>query len=105
MNSTIRLRPQVVDDVAEAFRWYQERGEGLGFEFLRAYNAALGALGKSAVLHRAWYKDFRRILLRRFPYAIHFQVSGKTVVVVLVSHCTRSPRQVKQTLRGARSAC
>lgn len=100
MNSTIRLRPQVVDDVVEAFKWYQERGEGLGHEFLRAYLAALSALGKSASLHRAWYKDYRRILLRRFPYAIHFQVSGKNVIVVLVSHCTRSPRQSKPTSRG-----
>lgn len=99
MNYVLGFRPQVVDDVAQAFHWYEGRGEGLGLEFLRAYYGALGVLSRSAEIHRLCYKGFRRILLRRFPYAIYFQVLDKDVTVVMLAHCARNPKLIKRSLR------
>jgi plasmid stabilization system protein ParE len=33
----------------------------------------------------------RRILLRRFPYAVYFAVEGEVVTVVTVLHVSRHP--------------
>jgi plasmid stabilization system protein ParE len=36
----------------------------------------------------------RRILLRRFPYAVYFAVEGEVVTVVTVLHVSRHPRKI-----------
>ncbi len=37
MSHPIRLRPELLDDAAEAYAWYEDRVEGLGDEFLKAF--------------------------------------------------------------------
>jgi hypothetical protein len=38
MKYSLRVRPEVPDDVADAYRWYDSRSEGLGERFLRELN-------------------------------------------------------------------
>jgi len=52
------------------YAWYEERTFGLGEEFLRMFYARANELSHNALLYRKVYGDFRRCLLRRFPYAI-----------------------------------
>jgi hypothetical protein len=47
-----------------------------------------------------WFNnEFRRRLLRRFPYAIYFMVVGDQIVVYALFHCARDPRTIKAKLR------
>lgn len=41
------LRKAARADVAEAFRWYEGRSTGLGFEFLRAIRVALAGIERA----------------------------------------------------------
>src|SRR5262249_48144532 len=41
------VRPRAKAELGEAFRWYEERREGLGREFLRAALEALSAIEES----------------------------------------------------------
>ena len=99
MNYSIRLRPELVDDAAEAFRWYENAATGLGHEFLRSYFVALAAITREPL--RLWrvYGDFRRVLLARFPYALYFRVEAGSVVVFLLTHGARNPRAIQRSLR------
>jgi hypothetical protein len=49
---SLRLRPELVDDTAEAFAWYESASVGLGHEFLRSYFAALAAVQREPLLCR-----------------------------------------------------
>jgi plasmid stabilization system protein ParE len=40
-------------------------------------------------LPRLYYRNFRRVLLRRFPYKIFYQVIAQRVVVFRVLHAKR----------------
>ena len=43
----VRLRKAARTDIAEAFRWYEERSVGLGFEFLRAVRVAFAGIERA----------------------------------------------------------
>lgn len=41
---------------------------------------------------------FRRVLLRRFPYAVYFRVHDDVVQVFAVFHARRDPRELRKHL-------
>lgn len=45
--SRLHLRKAARADIAEAFRWYEARSAGLGFEFLRAVRVALAGIERA----------------------------------------------------------
>jgi toxin ParE1/3/4 len=99
---TLRLRPELVDDAAEAFAWYESASIGLGHDFLRSYFAAVASVQREPLLYRRVYREFRRALLGRFPYALYFRVERRTVIVMLLIHGARDPALVRRSLRGRR---
>ena len=98
MNCRVELRPQVLDDLKEASRWYEGEQEGLGGRFEETFFQALSiAAGNPETFLKA-HGEFRRILLKRFPYALYFRIQENTVVFVLLFHGARDPRALRQSL-------
>lgn len=100
MSYVSKFRPELVDDVAEAFHWYEERAEGLGQDLVRKYYAAIAAAERNPELFQEVHSDFRRVLLRRFPYALYFRLEGDVIIFVLLFPCVRNPRLLRKKLRG-----
>jgi hypothetical protein len=100
----IRLLPAVFEDTAEAARWYDEEGyEGLGNRFIAIFYSYLLHIQQHGESYRLVYKDFHRVLLKPFPYAVYYRYHGDWIVVSLVIHTARSPRLMKKLLRERRS--
>jgi toxin ParE1/3/4 len=38
------------------------------------------------------YKDVRRVLLKRFPYAVFYHVDDNQITIIAVYHTSRDPR-------------
>ncbi|MCL4181230.1 MAG: type II toxin-antitoxin system RelE/ParE family toxin [Verrucomicrobia bacterium] len=76
-------------DLDEVRRWYEEQRPGLGDEFLAAVAVALIRLEADPLRPAVYYRSFRRILTRRFPYKLCYHVEGETVVVFRVLHGSR----------------
>jgi plasmid stabilization system protein ParE len=85
------FRPEAEADLADAFAWYEERGRGLGDRFLFSVEAALAAIQRHPESFLVVHKHVRRILLRRFPYAVFYTVDESSVTVFGVFHCRRDP--------------
>ena len=64
------------DDVRGARDWYDEQSAGLGDDFGRELETVFEHLATNPLLYRVIYKDVRRALTRRFPYAIYFVIEG-----------------------------
>lgn len=77
-------------EIAEAFAWYEDKSYGLGGDFLRVVAAAEEQLARAPEAFPPTQAGFRRILLRRFPYALHFQLLDDHSVSVLA--CLRHRR-------------
>lgn len=99
MTYTLRFLPEVEEDIISGYGWYEAKSPGLGEEFLRTFYACAGEIPRNPLLHPKVHKQFRRCLLRRFPYAIYFVVRSDQIIVFGVFHCARDPRTVKAKLR------
>jgi len=88
---TVVLRPAAAADVEAAYRWYEQRRAGLGDRFLDAVAATLRAIEAGPAKHAVVHRDARRVLVRRFPYAIFYRVVGERIVVAACMHARRNP--------------
>lgn len=100
MTYTLRFLPEVEEDVIAAYAWYEAKAPGLGEEFLRMFYACAGDIPRNPVLYPKVYREFRRRLLRRFPYAIYFRTEDNEIVVFGLFHCARDPRTIRAKLRN-----
>ena len=88
----ILVRPEVEQEVQQAFDWYQEQSEGLGFEFLRAIEACLSGVTRNPFAHTmVKVPNVRRSLVRRFPDALFYLVDDEATVVIAVFNIKRQP--------------
>ena len=84
------VRPEAERDLAAACAWYEDRRAGLGNEFLDEIAGAMRELEREPELPRLYFRDFRRVRLRRFPYKVFYQVIGERVIVFRVLHAKRA---------------
>ena len=100
MKYTLRFLPEVEEDVIAGYAWYEEKASGLNEDFLRMFYAYVGEIPRNPKLYPKVYREFRRCLLRRFPYAIYFKIEGKEIIIFGLFHCARDPRTIREKLRG-----
>jgi hypothetical protein len=99
----LRILPEVLEDTAQAARWYNDEGYvGLGDRFLAVFYSSLPYIQQQGEIYRPVYKGFRRILLNPFPYAVYYRFHGDWVVVSLVIHAARRPGLLRKLLRERR---
>ena len=96
----LRFLPEVEDDVIAGYSWYEEKAKGLGEEFIRVFYACAGGISRHPLLYQVICAGFRRRLLKRFPYALYFQIEGNEVIVFGIFHCARDPRAISAELLG-----
>jgi len=99
MRYSLSFRPEVEDEAVSGYLWYEKKATGLGEEFLRVFYAGASEISRNPLLYRKVHKDFRRRLLKRFPYAIYFSIEEQQVVVFGLFHCARNPAVLKRELQ------
>jgi plasmid stabilization system protein ParE len=92
------LAPEAAWDVAEAYLWYERRRAGLGEDFLSSVDACLEGIRRRPEMYPVVHEAYRRSLIRRFPYAVFYELSGATVTVYAVFHTSRDPDKWRQRL-------
>ena len=88
-------------DALGAFRFYEDRREGLGERFRDHLDIALGRIQTSPELTPIIYRDLRRKLVERFPYAILYRVYPGLVYVIAIMHATQNPVIWKRRASGS----
>jgi plasmid stabilization system protein ParE len=88
----IIFKPEARFDVAEAYKWYEQRDPGLGAEFMRTIDSCVHQIQRHPEMYPIVHKNVRQALARRFPYSIFYLVEGDTAYVVSVFHTSRDPR-------------
>jgi plasmid stabilization system protein ParE len=67
--------------VDEAHAWYHAQSPALAREFLQAVNTSFASIQRHPEAHQLVDRTTRRALLRRFPYAVFFEVGRMEIVV------------------------
>ncbi len=92
MNYALVFRPEVSRELREAHRWYESQKSGLGDEFLDCVSDTLSRIAQMPAAYALIYRDVRRALVQRFPYAVYYRVVSSRVIVTAVFHSRRDPK-------------
>ena len=96
----VRLRPELLEDVTEAYSWYELRAEGVGMDFTRAFYAAVSRASRHPKAARIVYDSFRRARLRRFPHSLYYRAEETETVFFLLFHGARNPSTLRRKLQA-----
>lgn len=90
----VYIDPEALQDIQDATDWYNEQLKGLGSLFQKQVKAHINSLKKSPGAYAVRYEDVRCMLVRRFPFLVHYTVneSKRAVEVLAVLHTSRNPR-------------
>lgn len=89
MSWRVVILPRAETDLREAQLWYNSQRPGLGDELLEEVERAVVFLKERPESRPVYYKGFRRILTRRFPYKIFYRIEDDFVIVFRVLHARR----------------
>ena len=98
MAAELTLAPEAEQDIAEAYAWYEAQRTGLGEDFLSSVDACIQAICRMPEMHRVFHENYRRGLVRRFPYAVFYEYAAGTVTVYGVFHTSQDPDKWRQRL-------
>ena len=92
----LRIHDAAAAEAAEAAAWYEQERPGLGVEFERAIDAALDLLEEeivplTPVSGAAGSRGIKRLMLRRFPYAVIVYERDTEILVIAFAHHSRRP--------------
>ena len=85
----IRFSPATAADLESAYQWYEEQRGGLGAQFLDCVLACLERVRRSPERAERVRDEYRRALVRRFPYVVFYEYDEQTITVYGIVHTAR----------------
>jgi toxin ParE1/3/4 len=94
---TLQVDPLALDDIQEAYDYYEEAQIGLGEEFLDILDLHFASLENNP-FYQVRYDEIRCLPISKFPYMIHFTIDekNKEVIVWAVLNTFKDPDNWKK---------
>lgn len=90
---TLRILGLAEADLLGGFRFYERQGSGLGWYFLETVNSDIESLRLYAGVHARVF-GYYRLLSKRFPFAVYYDLHQNEIRVWRVLDCRRDPRWI-----------
>ncbi|MEW6263455.1 MAG: type II toxin-antitoxin system RelE/ParE family toxin [Thermodesulfobacteriota bacterium] len=98
MKHRVMIRPEAEADLIESFSWYEDKRQGLGYDFLLQVEAGLNFIIKDPAIHPPAYKGTRKHFIKRFPYKRIYLIEHETIIVLAVIHGRRSSELINERM-------
>jgi toxin ParE1/3/4 len=90
----LRYTSQAKNEVDLAFEWYELQRRGLGFEFLDCLEASINNIIHFPELYGICHANFRRCVIRRFPFSNFYTIEKNQIVVHSVFDNRQNPNKL-----------
>ena len=97
----VRILPSVVADLDRGREFYARQSHGLGDYFLDSLFSDIDSLELYGGVHAKAF-GYRRLLSKRFPFAIYYVTDGDVCLVWRVLDCRQNPQKIKGALKPGR---
>lgn len=86
-------RPAVTTDITNATDYYKNINPELAKQFLFRVREAKAYIARSPLGFQVKYNQVRTLLLRQFPYHIHYLIDEpkKVIVILAIIHAYKNP--------------
>jgi plasmid stabilization system protein ParE len=95
----IRFIPEADAELTEARQWYSHHRQDLDLEFMQCIDGVLARVVSNPHSFPVVYRNLRRAVVRRFPFAVLYEVTANEIQVVVVFHSRRNPEVWKSRVR------
>ncbi len=93
MTFKVYLQPDAEMDIEDAANWYEFQQKGLGGGFLDEMLRAFKKIADNPFIYAVVYRETRRALIRRFPFAVYYRIEEDSIIVIAVMHGSRHPKR------------
>lgn len=95
MTSNYQLvnRPSVETDIREAVNYYKNISPGLAHQFIFRIREARTFIAHYPYGFQVKYKNVRTVLLKQFPYQIHYIIDDlhRVIIILAIIHAYKNP--------------
>jgi len=93
MSYSLVLSERALNDLVEAWEWYDYKQEGLGDKFKATIYKSLNTIKLNPEIGTIRKRSYRDIVVARFPYIIIYRVDkrSKTIFIATIFHTGRNP--------------
>jgi plasmid stabilization system protein ParE len=92
MDYVLVFRPEVREELNDAYVWYESQKSGLGDDFLDCIDKSLNQICQMLESYAAVHQDIRRSIVQRFPYTVYYRIVSSRVIVTAIFHSRRNPK-------------
>jgi hypothetical protein len=92
---SVVVSDEAVMDIERARAFYERLESGLGEYFAACLIADLESLAFFSGIHSIWF-GYHRMLCKRFPFAVYYEVLEDIAMVVAVLDMRRNPAAIKK---------
>jgi len=101
MAEKVLLLEAAANDLAEAINFYEKQKRDLGGYFFNSIMADIESLDQSASIHSI-HCGCHRMLARKFPFAIYYDLSEGIARVIAILDMRRNPAWIRKRLTNYR---
>ena len=87
----VRFLLPAEEEMVAAAQYYEHQSLGLGTEFLTEVERATASIAAYPDAAQKVKGEFRRRLLKRFPFGVLYATSSDEIVIVAIMHLSRRP--------------
>lgn len=80
-------------ELHKALEWYSKQKLGLDTEFMRCIDEAISRIQRNPEISPIALRNARKVLVKRFPYVIYYEVGNDEIMILAVFHAKRDPIQ------------
>ena len=95
----IRISRSAEEDLLSGSDFYERQQAGVGGYFLDSLYADIDSLMLYGGMHPKPHGRLHRMLAKRFPFAVYYDLQGDSVTVVAVLDCRQNPASIVKRLR------
>jgi len=90
----IKIKDEVLTDILNITDWYNERVPNLGLKFQKNARLQINSLKHNAHIFAVRYNSVRCVLVKKFPFLIHYIIDedSRVVNVYAIIHTSRNPK-------------
>lgn len=85
------FHPGASEDYAAAFAWYHARGPKIASDFESEIDRGIRLISRHPLRWPKFDEQRRRLIVRKFPYSIIYELHGDDAVVLAIAHGKRRP--------------
>ena len=95
---TVVVLEDAAEDMESGRRFYESREPGIGDYFIESILSDVASLALYWGIHPVHF-GFRRMLSKRFPFGIYYEIENETAYVYAILDMRRDPLWIRSELR------